>query len=169
MNELFDNLPDGMTAHIDEASKTIYIHDVPHSLIDCLDYLVSGWRDVVYVSPDDAFEKARHNPIARQALIQPLFAILASAQMNGFDMVVFHPERLAIGIPVYRDAEGNIRPTLGFDPVKVTAIQRPVIGFSLGTDETGQTRVMMQGTFTVSAPKLPIYLQPPDDEDDSGD
>lgn len=72
--DLFDRLPDGMTATIDAEHKTIYIHDTPHSLIDCLDALVSGWRDVVYVNTTDVFEKVRENPIARQSLIQPLFA-----------------------------------------------------------------------------------------------
>jgi hypothetical protein len=84
--------------------------------------------------------------------------------MNGFETVAFHPVTIPAGVAVYRDAEGNIRPSLGFDPVNVTAINRPTVGISLGTDEEGHTRVMMTGSFTVSAPKLTIYIQSEDDE-----
>jgi hypothetical protein len=162
--ELFDNLPDGMTAQIDHESKTIYIHDVPHTLIDCLDGLVSGWRDVIYANPDAVFEKARTSPDAKEHLMQPLFAIFAVAEMNGFETVAFHPVTIPAGVAVYRDAEGNIRPSLGFDPVNVSAINRPAVGISLGTDEEGHTQVMMTGSFTVNAPKLTIYIQSDNDD-----
>lgn len=156
--DLFNNLPDDMTAHIDADSKTIYIHDVPHSLIDCLDRLVSSWRDVVYVNPVDIFEKCRVDPVARECLIQPLFAILASAHINGFEMVAFHPKQIPNGVLVYQDSEGNIRPSLGFDPVAVDAIRRPPVGVSMGMDEQGHTRVIMSGGF-IGNPHTTVYIQ----------
>lgn len=163
--ELFDHLPEGMTAAIDRDAKIIYIYQTPHTLIDCLDRLVSGWRDVLYVNTNDVFEKVKADPIARESLIQPLFAILASANMNGFDVVAFHPATITPGTAVYRDTEGNIRPSLGFDPVNAKEDQRPIMGISMGIDEEGRTRMMVTGTFTVTAPKLTIYIQPDSEND----
>lgn len=156
--DLFDNLPEGMAADIDPGGRIIYIYQTPHSLIDCLDRLVSGWRDVVYVNVDAVFAKVRDDSQARKSLIQPLFAILATAQMNGFDIVAFHPAPLPPGTAVYRDSEGNIRPTLGFDPVDVTGILRPIIGISLGTDAEGRTRVAVTGTQSITR-RLTVYIQ----------
>lgn len=147
MSIYFQNLPDGMTAEMDSEAKICYIRNTPHTLIDCLEMYVSSWRDVLYLNMEDFHEKAKKDS---RHLTQPLFYLMVQADQAGCETLAFYPALIPSGVMVYRDAEGNIRPSTGYDPVNVSVINRRVMGISGGMDAEGNTIMGSRGIFTAN-------------------
>jgi hypothetical protein len=139
MTEYFQNLPKGMEAEIDEVARICYIRHTPHTLINCLEKFVSGWRDVLYLNMEDFHEKAKKDS---RPLTDELFYIMVQADQAGVETLV------------YQDAEDNVRPSIGYDPVNVVIENRPVEGVSLGMNAEGHNMMVRSGVLTGLTPPI---------------
>jgi len=148
---LWDDLPDEMVAEADPQHAICYIRNVPHTLIDCLEVFVGGWRDVLYLDVATWHHKLYTHYLLRKTMPHQLFTFMARADRAGYQTLAFIPRPLDAGVTVYTDVEGNVRPSVQYDPYAVKAVHHPVQGLSLGADREGRsTMTPPETTFTVN-------------------